>query len=312
MFEEILEKIKSHSCIVIHRHKNPDGDAIGAQAGLYCILRENFPEKEVYAVGDMNERYAFMTQGRPFDTVSDEKYGSALAIVLDTASKALVSDTRYETAKESIRIDHHVFSERIADTELVDTSFESACGMITHFAMESGLTVSSRAAKLLYTGMITDSGRFRYDSTSKKTFLAAAFLAEKEFETADIYKNLYSDSLDFMRLRATYVLKIQKKSDRVAYVYTEKEEADSFGFDLPTISRGMVNVMAEIRGVDRWVNFTETDDGVVCEIRSNKYNVNRLAARYGGGGHARASGATLESRDVAMKLLDDLVMLENE
>jgi phosphoesterase RecJ-like protein len=92
----------------------------------------------------------------------------------------------------------------------------------------------------------------------------------------------------------------------VAYIYTTKDEAKSYGVDTFTISRGMVNTMGEIRGIDIWVNFTETDEGVLCELRSSKYNINPVATAHGGGGHAKASGATLKDRTEAMRMLEEL------
>jgi phosphoesterase RecJ-like protein len=74
----------------------------------------------------------------------------------------------------------------------------------------------------------------------------------------------------------------------------------------------MVNTMGDIRGVDIWVNFTETENGVLTEIRSNKFNINPVAVKYGGGGHAKASGATLKNRDEAMSLLNDLIKLTED
>ena len=76
--------------------------------------------------------------------------------------------------------------------------------------------------------------------------------------------------------------------------------------DTFTISRGMVNTMADIKGVDIWANFTETENGVLCELRSSKYNINPIAVKYGGGGHHKASGATLKDRSEAMAMLQDL------
>jgi phosphoesterase RecJ-like protein len=209
-------------------------------------------------------------------------------------------------AEKTVRLDHHIFCEQIADIEVTDTSFESCCGLITAFAMECGLTVSKTAAKSLYTGMITDSGRFRYDSTNANTFRLASFLMEREFETGDIYKNLYADDLFFIQLRAKFVLKINLTPHRVAYIYTPLEEANSYHADSFTLSRGMVNVMSDIRGVDSWVNFTETEGGVLCELRSSRYNINPIAVKYGGGGHEKASGATVPDRETAMRMLADL------
>ena len=308
MFEQILELVVRYPRIILHRHKNPDGDALGSQLGLRHILRDSFPHKEIFAVGDMSDRYAFMVD-EPMDTVPDEAYEGALAIVLDTSAKALICDERYTTAAATARMDHHIFCEEICQVEITDTSFESCCGLVTAFAKECGLTVSPVAAKLLYTGMITDSGRFRYDSTNAQTHTMAAFLMERGFDTADIFRNLYSDDLTFIQLRAKFVLKIQTTPHRVAYIYTDRADADALlaqGVTSFTVSRGMVNTMGEIRGIDSWVNFTETAEGVLCEIRSSKYNINPIAVKYGGGGHQKASGCTLKDRAEAMKLLDDL------
>ena len=248
----------------------------------------------------------------PIDEIDDSKYEGALAILLDSATSGLISDDRYRLAAATARIDHHIFCEKFTDEEVVDTSFESCCGMIAAFAMETGWKVSADAAKSLYTGMITDSGRFRYDCTTAQTFRLASFLAEREFDTTDIYQNLYSDSLSSIQLRAKFTLKIQTTEGGVAYIYTTLEEAKSYGVDNFTISRGMVNTMSDIRGMHYWVNFTETENGVLCEIRSNKYNINPIATKYGGGGHQKASGATLKSKEEAMALLADLNALSEE
>jgi phosphoesterase RecJ-like protein len=305
MFEKVLELVRAYDKIIIHRHSNPDGDALGSQVGLKHIIKENFPEKTVLQVGDMTPRYAFI-EDSVMDEVADEDYSDALSFVLDTSAPALISDQRYTLAKETVRIDHHLFIDTICSTEVVDTSYESCCGLITAFAYESGLRLNPTAAKALYTGMITDSGRFRYDSVSPQTFRMAAFLMEQKFDTADIYRNLYSDDFSHIRLRAQYVMKIQFTEQNVAYIYTPLDEAKGYEADSFTLSRGMVNVMGEIKGVDIWVNFTETESGVLCEIRSGLYNINPVAVKYGGGGHKKASGATLKDREEAMMLLADL------
>ena len=311
MFDKILSLVEKYDKIIIHRHKNPDGDALGSQIGLYHIIKDTYPAKKVYMVGDLTPRYAFMLT-QPMDEIADEVYQGALAIVLDTSAKSLISDDRYTLAEATARMDHHLFVEKICDEELTVTSYESCAGLVAAMAEAGGLKVSEVAAKALYTGMITDSGRFRYDSTSAETFRVASFLMERGFSTSDIYRNLYADELFFIQLRAKFTLKIQLATPKVAYIYTDKEEAKSYDADNFTISRGMVNVMGEIRGIESWVNFTETDDGVLCEIRSNTHNINPIAVKYGGGGHQKASGATLKSREEAMALLSDLIAQTEE
>lgn len=311
MFQEILAEIKNHDTIILHRHKNPDGDALGSQIGLKHILQDNFPEKKILMVGDGAGHYSFMDDS-VMDEVADEVYAHALAIVLDTSARHLISDERYPTAHRTARIDHHIFVEKICDVEVTDTSYESCCGLITAFAMECGLKLSPASAKALFTGMTTDSGRFRYDSTTAQTFRLAARLMEEKFDLNDIYRKLYADDFDRIRLKAQFVLKIQFTDCNVAYIYTTRQEMAELNVDTFTVSRGMVGTMADIKGVDIWVNFTETDKGVLCELRSGKYNINPIAVKYGGGGHAKASGACVENREIAMQMLADLDELTKE
>ena len=305
MFTQLLEKIKEYDTVIIHRHSNPDGDALGSQIGLKNILKENFPEKKVYVVGDMTARFAFMEDSE-MDVIEDSLYENALAIVLDTSASHLISDTRYKSAKATARMDHHIWCEKICDVEVTDTSYESCCGLITEFAIQCGLKLNPLAAKSLYTGMVTDSGRFRYDSTTAQTFRLASRLLEEEFDTGEVYAGLYADDFEHVKLRAQFILKICFTDCKVAYIYTTKEELATYGVSTFTISRGMVGTMGDLRGVDIWVNFTETEEGVLAELRSSKYNINPIAVKYGGGGHQKASGATLKDRAEAMMMLEDL------
>ncbi len=311
MFEQILALIKEYDTIIIHRHTNPDGDAIGSQVGLKHIIQHNFPTKTVYMVGDHPKHYSFV-EGSVMDQIDDSVYENALAIVLDTSASKLISDGRYPTAARTARMDHHIFCETICETEVVDTSFESCCGLVASFAKECKLELTPTAAKALYTGMVTDSGRFRYDSTSSQTHTLAAFLMEQKFDTGDIYRNLYADDFARIQLKAKFVLKIQLTPKNVAYIYTTRQEMEELKADIFSVSRGMVGTMSDIRGVDIWANFTETENGVLCELRSSKYNINPIAVKYGGGGHAKASGATVKNREEAMAMLRDLELLLGE
>ena len=278
---------------------------------LKHILKDNFPEKEIFAVGDDARRYRFMDDS-VMDSIPDEAYRGALAIILDTSAKALISDDRYMLADRTIRIDHHIFCEEIADIEVTDTSYESCCGLVAQLAVECGLSLSPIAAKSLYTGMITDSGRFRYDSTSSQTFRLAAHLMEQKFDTNEIYRNLYASDFQQLQLKARFTLKIQFTEHNVAYIYTDLAEMQALNADTFSISRGMVATMSDIRGVDIWVNFTETAKGILCELRSSRFNINPIAVKYGGGGHAKASGATVQTKEDAMAMLQDLDALAQE
>ena len=311
MFEKILDLIQKYDTIILHRHFRPDGDALGSQIGLKHILKENFPEKTVYAVGDGAGFFGFM-EDSVMDEIPDSVYAGALAIVLDCGAPALVSDDRYRLAAATARIDHHIFTGKFTDQEVVDTGYESCCGLITQFAMDAGLKLNVTAAKQLYTGMVTDSGRFRYDSTTARTFRLASFLLEQPFDTNALFRDLYADNFDSKLLKAKFTLKIRFTPNRVAYIYTTREELKELNVNTFTVSRGMVNTMADIKGTIVWANFTETEEGVLCEIRSGGPNINPIAVKYGGGGHAKASGATVADYETAMAMLHDLDQLTGE
>ncbi len=305
MFQQVLQAIREYDRIIIHRHNRPDGDALGSQIGLKHLILHNFPAKQVLMAGDKPGFFGFM-EDAVMDEIPDSAYEGALAIILDCGSKALVSDDRYSLAAKTVRLDHHIFCQQFADIEIVDTSYESCCGLIADFAVQTGLKLNPLSAKSLYTGMVTDSGRFRYDGTTARTFRLASALMEQSFDTNVLFKDLYADDFSAKQLKAQFVLKIRFTERNVAYIYTTKEELEQLSADTFTVSRGMVNTMADMKGVDIWANFTETDKGVLCELRSNKYNINPVAVKYGGGGHAKASGATVADKATAMAMLQDL------
>lgn len=305
MFKEVIETIRKYDRIILHRHSMPDGDAMGSQIGMKHLILENFPCKQVYMVGDQPGFFHFMDDAQ-LDTIPDSVYSSALAIILDTGSSSMISDKRYVLAEKTIRLDHHIFSEKIADIEVIDTSYESCCGLITAFAEETGLKLNSLAATALYTGMVTDSGRFRYENTTARTFRLAGLLMEQEIDTTSLFRDLYAEDFSAKLLKAKFIQKIQFTKNNVAYIYTSAQELAQLGTDTFTASRGMVNTMSDIKGVDIWVNFTQTNQGILCELRSSKYNINPIAVKYGGGGHTKASGATVSDKETAMAMLRDL------
>ena len=305
MYQQILNNLNEFSKVIIHRHNRPDGDAIGSQLGWKEAIKATFPEKEVYAVGDRSEKFAHLGE---MDEVKPTDYEEALVFVLDSAEAFLVSGDDFRLGKKVIKIDHHISREDFGDINIVDTSFESCAGLIAHIVFELDMKLSDLGAKALFTGMVTDSGRFRYDSTSPRTFRIAAMLTEYGFELSEVYNQLYIDELKMVRLRAQFALEFQVTEDQIAYMKNTKEDIERYQTDFFTISRGMVNTMAGIRGIDIWVNFTEdvANNTVVAEIRSSKYNINQVAVKYGGGGHKSASGATLANFEEANNMLIDL------
>ncbi len=304
MFKEALALIKAHDRIIIHRHSHPDGDAIGSQLGLFHLIRDNFPEKTVYMVGDVATRLPFVEV--TFDDLPDEAFHGALSIILDCGASHMICDDRYRLAAATLRFDHHIYCEKIADLDVVDSTYESACGLVTMFAKECGLKLSLPSATYLYMGMVTDSGRFVFDSVTARTFELAAFLLSQPIDLNTLYYNLFAKDFSDILSDADNMHKIKFTEHNVAYIYTAKEDLPEGSDAAPVVSSGLVSLMKDIKGVFVWVNFTEADDGVHCELRSNRYNINPIAVKYGGGGHKKASGCTVPDKETALRLLGDL------
>lgn len=315
MYNEIKEMIEKYETIIIHRHSRPDGDALGSQMGLKYALIDNYPNKEIYAVGDENEKLKFIGN---VDDISDDKYVNALVFVLDTPEEEMISDNRYKLGSFIIKIDHHIQRNTFGNINIVDTTFESCASLVSDILFSLNLKIGQNAAKALFTGIVTDSGRFRYESVSSRTFNIASKLLETNFKLGEVYSKLYEEDLKIVRLRSLFTLNFNLTKNNVAYIMTTKEQLKEYDVDFFTVSRGMVNTMSGIKGIDIWVNFTEDEKNnvVVAEIRSSKYDINKIATKYGGGGHMLASGASLKDFDEARKMLEDLDRLievqENE
>lgn len=303
MFEQVLKLIKQYPRIIIHRHSYPDGDAIGSQMGLAALIKDNYKDKEVYMVGDEATRLPFIEVG--MDEIPDEYYNNALAILLDCGGAHMVCDKRYTTAAATVRIDHHILCDKVADVEVIDSTFESASGMVALMAKECGWKLSLQSATMLYMGMVTDSGRFAFDSVSARTFELAAFLMSQPIDMNTLNYNLNAEDFSEILKKADNMHKIKFTKNNVAYIYTAREELpETSGATI--VSTGLVGLMRDIKGVHVWVNFTESDDGVHCELRSNRPNINPIAVKYGGGGHKKASGCIVPDKATAMSLLADL------
>lgn len=304
MYKKIYNLIKKYDTIIIHRHTRPDGDALGSQMGLKEAILSTFPQKNVFIVGDETERLKWMGK---MDIISDDKYIDALVIVVDTGTEKLISDERYQTGKYLLKIDHHIPQGEYGDLSYVNTSFESCAGIIADIILHTPLVMNSRSASSLFTGIVTDSGRFRYNSTTSKTFDIVSELYKYNIDTEYIYNKIYTDKLANVKLRAKLVSKFKITDKGVAYLINTKEEIKEYNISIFDISRGMVNIMSGIEEVSIWVNFCEDDNGdIYVEIRSNGININQVATKFGGGGHLQASGCTVKNYDDVNKVIAEL------
>lgn len=303
MYKVIKDLIEQYDTIIIHRHNNPDGDAYGSQMGLKGVIKENYPEKKVYAVGDVNT-FGFLGE---VDRLDDSVFKGALSIIVDVAVARMVSDDRYKLSDHVLVIDHHLNPSDIADTEVNNSDAIACAVIIAEFALNYNMKITHEAATAMLTGIITDSGRFLYPKTNANTFRVASMLMETGVDINSIYERLYTESLNFKKLKGYFINNFKITKSNVAYMKNDLSIKSRFDVTTFTVSRAMVNQMAGIEGVEIWANFTESEDNeILVELRSKKKPIVHIARRYGGGGHALACGCTLESFEQADQLLMDL------
>ncbi len=302
----ILDKIREYDRIIIFRHQRPDGDAVGATKGLREILRLTYPEKEIVVLNnDLSDRVSFL--GGEDEPRGDDFYKSALGIIIDTAILDRISNPKYSLCRELIKIDHHIEKESYGELSWVEEKRSSACEMIAEFyhTFRDELRINQVAAFYLYTGMVTDSGRFRFSSVSGDTMRLAGMLLDIGVDTERMYSNLYLDNFDELRFRAKILARIKRTENGVAYLSVSKSMRRRLGISMEQAGEA-VNCMDSIRGSLVWIAFIEADDGSVrVRLRSRLVAINELAERYHGGGHACASGATVYSRREARALLQE-------
>ena len=300
---DILNKIEEYETIIIHRHVRPDGDAIGSSLGLREILRDNFPEKNIYSVGGNLPEYLKFVGTE--DEISDEVYENALVIVVDTATKARICDDRYQRAKELIKIDHHDPVESYADINYVKDHMASCSLLIMDiFSSLLDIQISQNAARYLYIAAITDTGRFRYADVDGRAMKLAGEMLEKGINTEEIYANLYTKSLESYQLQAYVYKNIKRTENGVAYMFMTKKIMKKFKVSIEDASN-MVNLMDGIRGSMVWILFIEHPENIRVRLRSRHMKVIDIAKLYDGGGHDNASGATLKNKKQIPQLLKE-------
>jgi len=315
VMEQILEKIREYDRIMIFRHVRNDGDCVGASKGLKAILQATWPEKEVYLIDQDTSAYlAFL--GPEDDPVADELYTTALGIVVDTASEARISNKKYKLCKELIKIDHHIPLENYGCLQWVEEERSSCCEMIVAFydTFRDTLKINSQAATYLYTGMVTDSGRFRYEGVSGDTMRCAGILLDVGVDTESLFARLYLEAFEYLKFKAHIYQRMQVTENGVAYIYIDRAMQEEFGLSLEQASACVGN-LDSIRGCIAWMVFIENGDAegsIRVRLRSRFVHINGIAEKYNGGGHACASGATVYSLEEVNALLADTDALVKE
>ncbi|WNS74574.1 bifunctional oligoribonuclease/PAP phosphatase NrnA [Bacillus sp. DTU_2020_1000418_1_SI_GHA_SEK_038] len=310
MKEKILNTIIEYETIIIHRHVRPDPDAYGSQGGLAEILKASFPEKTIYTVGREEETLYYL---RRLDDIPNDAYEGALVIVCDTANAERICDDRYHLGDKLIKIDHHPNVDPYGDMMWIDTDASSVSEMIYEFYLfgkDKGLKMSDEAARLLFAGIVGDTGRFLFPSTSDKTFAYAGELIHYNFSRPELFDKMYELSPNVVKLNGYVLQNFEVKKHGAVSMVLKKELLEEFQVKASEASL-LVGALGSIKGIKAWVFFIEEEDQIRVRLRSKGPIINDIARNYNGGGHPLAAGASIYSwndMDLVIKDLEEACM----
>lgn len=313
---QLFEQIKRYDTIIIHRHQRPDPDAFGSQLGLKAILEASFPEKRIFAVGKAVPGLAWMSEDSSFmDDIPDKTYRNALVIMVDTANAPRIDDQRWSNGLETIKIDHHPNDDPYGDWQWVKEGHSATSTMIFEFyeaLKDQGLVMTDKAARLLYIGIVGDTGRFMY-SMDQETFRVVSELFGYHFDYEAVHHSMETISESAAKLSGYVLQNLTILPSGFAYLILTKALVQQF--DLRESGTAfVVPLPAKIDKVKAWAIFEEQDEGNYrVRLRSRTITINKIANQFEGGGHPMASGAwaqTSNDVDRLIKTVDEALITQ--
>lgn len=305
LFKDILKLIKKYNNIVIARHIGADPDALGSQFALKELLKENFKEKNIYAVGSIASKFRFMGVLDKPEEIDLEK---TLLIVLDTPDvKRIEGIEDIHLYGSVIKIDHHPFVEEYAQIEYIEEC-SSTSQIIFKFILDTKLKMTSKIAENIYIGMIGDTDRFLHDYTTSETLnLASKLIEMSKIDFTKLYEPLYARPISEVRFQGYIYQNLQLTENNVAYIKLTDDVMKQFEVD-SSAAGNMINDLKFVNEILVWVFLSEDVkmNIIKANIRSRGPYVNDVAAMYGGGGHKYASGVRLTNWEDAEELIKSL------
>ena len=305
LFKDIFKLIKKYDNVVIARHIGADPDALGSQFALKELLKENFKEKNIYAVGATASKFRFMGI---LDKPENIDLSKTILIVLDTPDKKRIDGIEpIEEYDCIVKIDHHPFVEKYADIEYIEEC-SSTSQLIFKFILANKLKTSQKIAENIYLGIVGDTDRFLHDYTTNETLeLVSKLLNMTNIDFTSLYSSLYSRPISEVKFQGYIYQNIELTSNKVAYIKLTDEILKKYEVDSASAGN-MINDLKYVNEILVWVFFSEdTKMNIIkANIRSRGPIINEIASKFGGGGHKFASGARLKSWEEADNLIKEL------
>lgn len=305
MNNKILELIKSYKKIVIARHIGADPDALGSTFALKEIIKENFPDKEVFVAGAPVSKFKFFGS---HDKITEEISKDALLITLDIPDIRRLDGVNYNDYKDVIKIDHHPEIDKFSDIEIVDIDASSASELVARWCYDCNLKIPRSAAEKIFMGIITDTNRFLFGANKKNTYEIVLDLIEKEGIKPNIlYERIYKRTIEEVRLEGFISLNMKLTKNGLGYVKITDQDLKSFGLDSASIG-SIMNNYNFVHNLICWVIFSEDkrNNVIRTSARSRGVKINKLFEQYNGGGHVYACGAKLHDFNEADEIIERL------
>lgn len=308
MKRQIIDTIEKYDKIIIHRHVRPDPDAYGSQFGLKALIEKNYPAKHVLAAGEHDELLTYLAAP---DNVTEEDYKGALVIVTDTANTGRIDGSCWTKGAYLLKIDHHPNEDPYGDARWVNTDASSCSEMIYTIFEEGqaayGWEMTPQAARYLFAGIVGDTGRFMFQSTTEKTFEIASALIKQPFDRTELFRGMYEVERKILHLQGYIYQNFTIDENGAAYIKLTKEVLAQFDVTVSETSQ-LVGSLGDVKGICAWVMFIEENDQIRVRLRSKGPVINTLAMQHNGGGHPLASGASAyswhEADEIIAKLQD--------
>lgn len=310
MRRKIIKLIKKYNEIVIARHIGPDPDAVASQIALRDVIKLNFPNKKIYAVGVHVAKFKFLGL---LDKIDESSLTKPLLIVVDNPNTYRLDSVDYNKYSDIIVIDHHPKEDLfdLATVTYVDESASSAAQLVADIILNSNLKINKDIAGKLFVGIVADSDRFLLGYTNYKTFKTVSRLLKKySFDMSELYQKLYTRPISEVRFKAYIANNINLTENNFGYIVLDEKIIKEMKVDSSSASN-MINDFNYIKELLVWAfaSYDSKSKLYKVNIRSRGPIINEVANRYNGGGHKLASGARIaevEDVDSLFKELDQV------
>lgn len=304
---KLLDLIENAKNIAITGHVSPDGDCTGSTLALYNYITENFEGKQVrVCLEKPSMKFSYMNG---FDLISEDPFLEAdLLVSLDASDRERlgIRGVMLDTAKESICIDHHVTNTNFAKFNIVEDFRSSTCELL--YTLLDYDKISVNTAVCLYTGIVHDSGVFKYQSTTRQTMEIAGALIDKGFDFTKIIDDTYFKK-DFKAAKLLGLVLTNAElifDGKCCYGLLDYDTWTGYIDDKKKMD-GIIENLRNIDGVEIALFMYETaKDEHKVSLRSINADVSSIATALGGGGHMRAAGATVHGK--ADELLENTIL----